>query len=197
MAAVASRLSGRDASRRSPSSAAVFDSLQAGAQLLLGRDSATVTVTVISDYECPACRTAYLALKALVDSLDGGLAVAYQHYPLAQHPRAATAAMAVLCAGREHRAPALHDLIFMEPGLLAEGDWSDLGRRIAIDSLTAFVTCVRDGGELARLRREMTLADRLGIRLTPTILIGDRVVEGWESRTTVALIDSLLRRPPA
>lgn len=135
-----------------------------------------LTVVMFTDYQCPACRKADPALRRAV-ARDGNVRIVYRDWPVFGE-RSERAAAVALAAHRQDIYPSVHQRLMMSPSMAdtalreavegAGGDWqlleADLlthGRAIA-DQLAA--------------NRLDALA--LGIRGTPSYLIGPLIVEG-------------------
>ncbi len=81
---------------------------------VLGDPAAPVVIIEYSDFQCPACATAYPVIKsALADFEPTEVAFVYRHLPLRQiHPNADIAARAAEAAGEQGEFFAMHDLLF-------------------------------------------------------------------------------------
>lgn len=78
-----------------------------------GNASSGVIVTEYSDFECPACRTYYLALKQLAVEFGDRVAFVYRDFPLIEiHRNAEPAARAARAAGKQGKFWEMHDLLF-------------------------------------------------------------------------------------
>lgn len=138
--------------------------------------SADLTMIVFTDYQCPACRGAHLAMKRAV-SKDGKVRVVYKDWPIfgSASTRAAEVAIA---AGYQNRYPLVHDQLMT-------------GRA---DSDTALQAAVEQaGGDWLRLKRDLRInhaeitaqigqnrmqAFGLGLPGTPGYLVGPILVRG-------------------
>lgn len=137
----------------------------------------TLTVAVITDYRCPACRGADAALHAAA-ARDGHVRIVYVDWPIlgSASERAARVALA---ADRQGIYPALHRRLMAERRALTDpvlaqaveaagGDWT----RILAD-LHDHAAAI-DG----RLAQNATAAFTLGIAGTPAYLAGSVLVLG-------------------
>jgi predicted DsbA family dithiol-disulfide isomerase len=96
---------------------------------------------------------------------------AFRHLPLDIHANAKTAAEAAACAGRQGLFWQMHDRQFAAKAKLETAGVVSLAEGLGLD-MSQFRKCL-EGEELsAKIRDEVTSAAALGIRSTPTILIG-------------------------
>jgi protein-disulfide isomerase len=98
------------------------------------------------------------------------------HNPLPIHSRAEAAAEAAECAGQQGQFWAMHDRLFGDPKKLDDSDLAEYARALGLD-LSAFATC-RPGSGNAIVRRDVAVAKDLGLKGTPTFLIGEIVSDG-------------------
>lgn len=145
----------------------------AGAQVL-GNPGAKVVMIEFSDFECPFCaRFAMETLPAIKTKYveAGQVKLAFRHFPLDRiHPRARRAAEASECAARQGRFWAFGDLLFANPKRLQDDDLLTYADRLGLD-LNAFATCAKEGAA-ARVEADTALVASLGLRTTPTFLLG-------------------------
>lgn len=137
----------------------------------------TLTLVVITDFQCPACKLSNPAMEAAV-AKDGHVRVVYLDWPIfgSQSERAARVALA---ADRQGLYPAVHTQLMNEKRPLDEkvlraaveqsgGDWSVLQRDLAAHERTI-------DEELAET---LGLVFALGIEGTPTYLVGPLLITG-------------------
>jgi protein-disulfide isomerase len=160
---------------------------------------------IFSDFQCPFCKQfAQGALPEIRRTYvaRGQVLLAFDNLPLtAIHPRAMPAAMAAECARRQQLFWPMHDQLFVAPSGLEEADLRSYARAVGVDQ-ASFDACVAER-PVDTIETSMTLAKRLGISGTPTILIGTldkdhlkakAVLQGARSFDDVkALVDPLLR----
>jgi protein-disulfide isomerase len=144
---------------------------------VLGDPQATIAIIEFSDFQCPFC--AQFATKTLptlkekyIDS--GQVLLAYRHLPLTRiHPSAQVAAEVAECASKQAKFWALHNSLFVavaNGGPLDIGTVDEHARRSGLD-MQRLGTCRTNEG-VERVREDAALATRLGIRATPTFLVG-------------------------
>jgi cyclophilin family peptidyl-prolyl cis-trans isomerase/protein-disulfide isomerase len=86
-----------------------------------GPESAAVTILEYSDFQCPGCAGLTPILKRLEAKYPDELRIAFRHYPLTIHDKAALAAQAAEAAGKQDQFWKMHDALFEE-----RDSWVDL-----------------------------------------------------------------------
>ncbi len=145
----------------------------------LGSASAKVVVAVFADYECPYCASFNLSLGKLRAALGDTLAIVFRQFPLvASHPNAEKSALVALCAARQGRFIAMNDTLFAWRSMIGQRSWSDFAVAAGIKDLPQLENCI-DGSEArALLNLDLSAASRLGVQVTPSLLVGDLLVQG-------------------
>ena len=137
---------------------------------------ADVTIIAFSDYGCPACRTAYPAMKQAILE-DGHARVVYKDWPIFG-PASERAAKVAIASSFQGIYPAVHDALMRARSLDADefraaveksgGSWHQLQ-----------VDLVRRNEAIeAQLDRNRQQAFKLGLSGTPGFLIGPILVRG-------------------
>jgi len=102
----------------------------------------------------------------------GKLKYVFHDLPLESiHKQAFKAHEAAHCAGDQGKYWEMHDRIFAQQNKLRPQDLSQHAESIGLD-MTAFGTCLSSGKHSAAIRADVEEADRVGIRGTPTFLLG-------------------------
>lgn len=136
-----------------------------------GPKDAQVVLVVFSDFQCPFCREAELAIRAVQRENKGNLAIVFRHFPLSMHPFARAAAGAAECAGEQGRFSEMEAQLFDSQRDIGTLPWVGFAVNAAIPDSLQFLSCVRNNRMDSILRRDSLAARRLGIRGTPTILV--------------------------
>ena len=171
-----------------------------------GRADAPVTVYEMSDFQCPYCREFALGTMPVLEReyiQAGKVRFVYINLPLTSvHKNAAAAAEVALCAARQQRFWAMHDLLFRHQDqwaalpsprayLLALGDSAGLDR-------AGLDRCVASGATAADVRADAERARRSGATSTPTFYIEGALLEGAAPVTVFrAVLDSIYRSKTA
>jgi protein-disulfide isomerase len=155
----------------------------------LGDPDAPVTVVAFTDYECPFCRRVEPRVRALRARYGGALRVVVAERPLPMHARARAAALAALAAAEQGKLEGMRARLFS--GALDE---AAIEQAAADEELaSARFVADRTGAAADALVRSEALADRLGVRGTPTFFInGRRVVGAQPLDTFVSVVDERL-----
>jgi protein-disulfide isomerase len=151
-----------------------------------GRRDAPITLYEMSDFQCPYCRAFALGTMPPLEReyiTTGKVRLVYINLPLTSvHPNAEAAARVAVCAGRQDRFWAMHDLLFRhqdewaklpkpEAFLLALGDSARLDR-------TALAACVAAKETAAEVDADAARARRAGAVSTPTFYVEGGLLEG-------------------
>jgi len=156
---------------------------------MLGRADAPVTIVEFSDYQCPFCArffaTSFLVLKK--DYVDTGkVRYVFRDHPLDQiHPQARKAAEAAHCAGEQGRFWEMHEVLFRNQTALAATHLPEHAQAAGADR-TKLDECLASGRYAARVAQGLTDGAAIGVRGTPSFVIGKttsgNVVQGTPIR---------------
>ncbi|HYK83675.1 MAG TPA: thioredoxin domain-containing protein [Gemmatimonadales bacterium] len=151
-----------------------------------GSPTAPVTMYEMSDFQCPYCREFALTTLPIIEReyvRPGKVRIVYVNLPLTNlHANAAAAAVAGLCAARQHKFWPMHDLLFQRqdmwaklaaprPYFLALGDTLRLERG-------QFADCLVSAAAAREVEADGRRAERAGARSTPTFYIEGGLLEG-------------------
>ena len=162
----------------------------------VGRTSATVALVLFSDFECPFCRRfAQSVLPSLMKKYvePGKVVIGFRHFPNeAGHPLAMGASKAAYCAGKQGKFWRMHDSLF--EGL---GPFEAIRSRVAELGLdeVAFDACVARDAD-SPIREDVRLARSLGLRGTPTSLVGSLSTVGSGKDLAVKVVTLITGSPP-
>ncbi len=163
------------------------DALIARADLgrIEGRDSATVWIVVISDFQCPFCKRWHeqTAPRLITNYVRTGKArIAYLNLPINTHRNAPPAHEAAMCAAEQGAFWPVADALFATQDAWkskfdVEPYFDSLATRHVRD-IPRFRRCIRDGATRALIDADVSRVNRLGVGSTPTFLIGRQVLVG-------------------
>ena len=147
-----------------------------------GNADGDVTVVAFTDYRCGFCRRAAPVVEALV-AADAGVRVAFKEFPILG-PDSVDAARISLAAHRQDpsRYGALHHAIFTSEDAIDEANVLAIAGSLGYDT-ASLKAAMLDPAIDALLTRNGELAQRLGIRGTPTFIIGATLIPGYSSLT--------------
>ena len=153
----------------------------------IGDGQARVVVIQFSDFQCPACEHFALRMwpsfrQKWIDS--SRMQLAFRHFPVnSNHARAAPAAWGASCAATQGRFWPMHDRLFGASGNLTDADLRRYAGGIGVD-LGQFDECISAEGKDV-VARDVRLANALGLRVTPTFLVGRRTEVGMVQVTSI------------
>ena len=188
--------------------AALFPLVSGGAQSdplaarSKGRPNAPITLYEMSDFQCPYCRAFALGTMPVLEQeyiSTGKVRLVYINLPLTSiHPNARAAAQVALCAARQDRFWAMHDLLFRH-----QDEWAKLPKPAGVllalgDSArldhAALDACVTANATAPEVDADAVRARRAGAVSTPTFYVEGGLLEGAAPVTVFrAVLDSIYR----
>lgn len=141
----------------------------------IGQENAPVTMVEFTDYQCPFCRrfeseTFAQLKKNYIDT--GKVRFVSRDLPLEFHPNAPRAAIAVRCAGEQHKFWEMHDAIMQDSATdLGPDALLKYAQKVSLD-IPAFKTCLDEKRYVAAIQKDTADAGLLGISGTPSFVIG-------------------------
>lgn len=156
--------------------------------------SAAATARVVvefADYECSACLSFESNLHRFLHDHASDVRVVFRNFPLtAIHPQAMAAATAAECAASQGRFVEMHDLLYKRQSSLGIVPWWSLARVAGVRDSARFASCLASTDARSRIDLDIEAGRHIGVRGTPTIVVGERRVTGVVTPET---LDSLLR----
>ena len=146
---------------------------------VLGDAKAAVAIVEFSDFQCPFClryfrTTAPEITRKYVDT--GKVRYVFVDFPLDFHENAEPAAVAGVCANRQHAFWKMRDRLFEHQTALSRDTFSRVAGELRLDT-TAFDKCLGDAGAVSVVRDHAKTGVAFGVSGTPTFLVG-RVENG-------------------
>lgn len=149
----------------------------------LGSKDAQIAIIEFSDFQCPYCKrfkeTAFLQLKE--NYIDNGK-VQYiaRDFPLSFHSKAKGAAIAAMCSFQQNAYWPMRDMLFKNMKNLGNEFYQQAAADLSLN-IDDFNKCLIDKSIASKVERDLTLGRALGIRGTPSFLIGrienDQLIE--------------------
>lgn len=141
-----------------------------------GPENAPVTIVEFSDYQCPFCARVEPLIEQVLEANEGKVRLVYKHFPLESiHPFAMGAAKAAVAAQKQGKFWEMHEKLFANQRQLQPDKLKEFAREIGLD-LAQFERDMNSPETERKVRDDMRLARRVGVRGTPTIFVGGRLV---------------------
>jgi protein-disulfide isomerase len=151
-----------------------------GGSPVRGPADALVTVVEFSDFECPFCRQAEPTLHKLLERFPRDVRLVWKNYPLPQHKNArllANFAADASARGSSVGVWAVHDALFAHQEELDDGALGELAGKAGLDGALLLISA-HAGLHDAAIHADMALAQKLGVKGTPTFFVNGRRVQG-------------------
>jgi protein-disulfide isomerase/uncharacterized membrane protein len=166
----------------------------------IGAREPSLTIVEFSDYECPHCRAAHKAVRALAGKHPDEVRLVHKHLPLDMschpalrrpfHERACLFAEAAECAGLQDHFWEMNDALFatQETTESADVDPETLAVRLGLDR-SEFKRCLATHATSTRVRRDLDEGIARNLSGTPSFLVGEHMFLG---RIPEAALERLL-----
>lgn len=151
-----------------------------------GNLESSVELTEFSDYECPACSSAYLGIEDLVNKYSKYIKFTYRHYPLTTiHKYAFRFAEAAEAAGYQGKFFEFTDVVFRKHDEIfssenPEEKMMEFAKAIEGLDFDKFKSDYESEKFKPDVLDDQRTAQRLGLNSTPSFLINGEVFE-WNS----------------
>jgi protein-disulfide isomerase/rhodanese-related sulfurtransferase len=143
-----------------------------------GDPNAPVTVIEFGDLQCPSCAAANQPTHEIQARFGPQVRFVFRHFPMPQlHPYALKAAEASECAAEQGKFWQTVDRYYASEGKLDTASLRRYASELGLD-VNRFDTCLNSGAMAARVRRDAEDGRFLGVRSTPTFIIGHQMIEG-------------------
>jgi len=171
-----------------PTKVANWSELLAGGARI-GDATAPVQIVEFGDFECPFCRRFATTLHAIRERYPDKIALTFINFPIRGHRFAIPTARAAACAELQGRFGAFHDIAYEKQDSLGLKSWPSYARDAGVTNLAKFNQCNGATDPVTRVVAGQTLASKLGVHGTPTVIIN-----GWQFGVppTEALLDTLV-----
>lgn len=132
-------------------------------------------------------------LEQVLENNPGNVKIVFKNFPLRRHKFATKAAMAALAADGQGKFWAFHDRLFENYKQLNDQKIKGIARDLGLD-MEKFEKQMKDPGILAQIRQDLLDGNQAGVRGTPTVFIGGRLLRNWSPKEFQMLIDKELGR---
>ena len=152
--------------------------IDVGASPSMGPGDAKVTVILFSEAECSFCVKAHGVLKQLQADYAGKVRFVFKHRPLAMHPGARQAALALHAAHAQGKFWELLDRAYGAPVSTEGGLYDAQARSIGLD-LQRYRRDVDSAATAAAVDADSALAQKLGVKGVPSWFINGQELVGF------------------
>ena len=154
--------------------------------ILLGSESAPITIEEFIDYSCPACAnfggfTGRLIRQNYVETGQGVAKWITYDFVLGSFPNSVPAAMAARCAGDQGQYWPMHDMIFSRQtrwytSNRPENEFSGIAEDLGLD-MGAYHACTAESRYLQEIAVSRKYGEERGVGSTPTVFVDGQVVD--------------------
>jgi protein-disulfide isomerase/uncharacterized membrane protein/rhodanese-related sulfurtransferase len=143
-----------------------------------GNLQSPVAVVEFADFQCTPCGFAEPTVRKIRAQYDNRIRFVFRHFPMASiHPWAEQAAEASECAAEQGKFWEAAEKFYQHQTDLSLPALERYAAELGLDT-PRFKRCLESKSMAARVNRDFDDAVALGLRATPTFIIGRRVVEG-------------------
>ncbi len=144
-----------------------------------GDNSAKVKIVEFSDFECPFCSKGADVVNEIKKRYKGKVQIEFRHFPLSFHPNARPAAEASACVNEQSSDKfwKFHDTVFKNQKALTAADLEKYAKDSGAD-LKKYKECMDSKKTAGIVQEDMTYAESIGVRSTPTFFINGELVAG-------------------
>ncbi len=162
----------------------------AAGNMTIGRTDAPIQIVEFSDFECPACRRLYRAIKTTQAKDSGALHITFRNYPLDDlHPSARAAGIAAQCAADQGVFEGMHDYLFDHQSTLGTLKWNAVAAEVGVPDSMRFRICLDAPATRAKLSADSAAAAQLEVTGTPLVILDGYLIRGAPK---AALLDSMV-----
>ena len=138
------------------------------------------------DFQCPYCRVASGAIKAVVlGDLEGRVRLRARHFPIREkHPRADATARAAEAAGRQGQFWAMHDLLYERFEAVTDDDLKAYALELGLD-VARFEADVADPAIATAIEEDREAGLAAGVTGTPGLFLDGERYTGFYDRETL------------
>ncbi|MEM9070287.1 MAG: DsbA family protein [Myxococcota bacterium] len=145
-----------------------------------GGNQARVTIQVFSDFECPFCGRINPTLERVLEQYGDQVQVVFRHMPLRNHRHAELAAEAAIEVRAQLGDAAFwrfHDRLFANQRALTRDDLLRHGVEVGADR-RQLERALDNHRHRSQVAADQRAARAMGVRGTPTAIVGRRIVRG-------------------
>jgi protein-disulfide isomerase len=157
----------------------------------IGSSKPKITIVEFADFECPYCKQSYATLREAALTYKNVVKLIFRDYPV--HENSLDLAMAARCAGEQGLFWPMHDKLFANQGNLTAEKALKLAIQTGVNK-DKYSSCIATKKYQAKLEKDYSDAETLGVSGTPTLFINGYKIEGdVPSETLRQIIENLLK----
>ena len=151
---------------------------------IIGPANAPVTIYEFSDFQCPFCSKVNPTLKALMEQYPTQVRIVFKHNPLPFHQEAPAAHRASIAAHKQGKFKEMHDLLFENfqswKGQDMDAVLVGYAERLGLN-IEKFKADYNDPATAQKLKDDMAMGAKAGVRGTPNFIVGNKRVVGAQA----------------
>ncbi len=155
---------------------------------VLGRQSGTLPIAEFADFECPPCAAQDQIMDRLWGAYPDQIRYSFRHFPKLRHPHAEPAALASQCAAEQGAFWETKRLLFSNQDRLGEILAHPELPTIPASKAQSYAQCIQSRSAWESVSQDREWARNLGLRVTPSIIIGNKLIQGVTSYSRLSLI---------
>ena len=160
-----------------------------------GLESAPVTITLFSDFQCPYCARLEPTLEQVMAAYPKQVRLVFKQFPLSIHKFAQPAALASLAARNQGKFWPLHDQLFANYNKLSDALIRELAEKTGLD-MARYDKDVADPALQQEIAGDTQLGIQAGVRGTPTAFINGKQLKDRSFNGFKQEIDAELQKTP-
>lgn len=160
-----------------------------------GPQSAPVTITIFSDFQCPYCARLLPVLDQVTAAYPQQVKMVFKQFPLSMHKFARPAAIASLAARNQGKFWPLHDQLFANYNKLTDVMIRELAESVGLD-MARYDQDVANPVLQQEVAADIQLGASAGVRGTPAAYVNGRQIKDRSLNGFKQLIDAELKKVP-
>jgi protein-disulfide isomerase len=150
----------------------------------LGAPEAPLTIVEFGDFQCPYTRQFNTdILKRLEEQYRGRVRFVFKDMITRRHQYSDTSSMAAQCANEQGKFREYHDLLFQRQGRADDASLRSYAKEVGLD-MDLFNQCMDSERYKDEVWQDTREGRDRGVRLTPTLFVGDVKIEGIQTLST-------------
>lgn len=148
-------------------------------------EDALVTIVSFSDFECPFCARAEVALNAALETEGEGVRYVFRHFPLPFHENADVAAATSILMHEKGKFWPFHDRLFADQTQFSVEKFAAIAKELGVE-FTDLEEQMRQDRIIEKLVSDVEFAQGLGVRGTPTYFVNGVPLVGAQTEQEFA-----------